>query len=107
MFALMGGPERDKHSVLARLDDPDCLFSGTPGRETQFCFFVFFFQTVVWIKWMNIFRPAYFTPRHWRERGRGLISLSGQTAEWKESIRCGRREKIGGDREDPAVSESH
>lgn len=42
---------------------------------------------------MNIFRPAYFTPRHWRERGRGLISLSGQTAEWKESIRCGRREK--------------
>lgn len=44
---------------------------------------------------MNIFSPAYFTPRHCREGGReGLISLSGQTAEWKESIRCGRREKI-------------
>lgn len=54
----------------------------------------FFFYSVVWIKWMNIFRPAYFTPRHWREgggkgreRGGGLISLSGQSAEWKESFR--------------------
>lgn len=42
---------------------------------------------------MNIFRPAYFTLRHWREGG-GVISLSGQTAEWKESIRCGRTEKM-------------
>lgn len=42
-----------------------------------------FFFAVVWIKWMNIFRPAYFTPRHLG----GVISLSGQRAEWKESIR--------------------
>lgn len=56
---------------------------------------------------MNIFRPAYFTPRHWEGGKEGLISLSGQPAEWKESKRCGSRETIGGDGGDPAVAESH
>lgn len=36
-------PLWDKHSVLARLDSPDCLFSGTPSHRTPFCFFGFFF----------------------------------------------------------------
>lgn len=59
----------------------------TPGPRTAFFFFA-----VVWIKWMNIFRPAYFTLRHRREGGGGggggvLMSLSGHRAEWKESIR--------------------
>ena len=39
------------------------------------------FFAVVWIKWMNIFRPAYFTPRHWRE-GRGG---GGDVAVWAKS----------------------
>lgn len=36
----------------------------TPGPRTAFF-------AVVWIKWMNIFRPAYFTPRHLDEGGGG------------------------------------
>lgn len=61
----------------------DCYFW---SKNRNFFFFTSF--AVVLIKWTNIFRPAYFTPRHWRE---GVISLSGQRAEWKESIRWGRR----------------
>lgn len=50
----------------------------TPGPRTGFFFFA-----VVWIKWMNIFRPAYFTPRHWREgEGRGQ---RGDIAVWAKS----------------------
>lgn len=84
--------------VLARPDSnfSHPLFSGT-GKMTQGKRLLLLVQeqeffspsfTVVLIKWTNIFRPAYFTPRHWRE---GVISLSGQRAEWKESIRWGRR----------------
>lgn len=35
------------------------------------------FSAVVWIKWMNIFRPAYFTPRHW--------GVGGDIAVWAKS----------------------
>lgn len=89
------------HSLywLDWISNSDFLFSGTgelaqgkrlatPGPRTAFF-------AVVWIKWMNIFRPAYFTLRHWREGGGGsAMSLSGQRAEWKESIRRGRREAV-------------
>lgn len=45
--------------------------SATPGPRTRFFF------AVVWIKWMNIFRPAYFTPRHW--------GVGGDIAVWAKS----------------------
>lgn len=38
----------------------------------------------VWIKWKNIFRSTYFSGRHWKGKA---MSLSGQKAQRKESIR--------------------
>lgn len=82
----------------------------TPGPRTAFFFFA-----VVWIKWMNIFRPAYFTLRHRREGGGGGggggcgcrclgIEPSGKKAldEAGERLTQGERR----DRGDPAVSKS-
>lgn len=46
--------------------------AATPGPRTAF------FLSVVWIKWMNIFRPTYFTLRH-------LDRVGGHVAVWAKS----------------------
>lgn len=62
-----------------------------------------FFLAVVWIKWMNIFRPAYFTPRRFRGWGRCLCL--GKEPSGKKAIdEAGERE--ASDRRDPAESKS-
>lgn len=48
---------------------------------------------VVWIKWMNIFRPAYFTPRDWTREQRG-----GDVAVWAKS-RVERKNEMGQERD--------
>lgn len=42
-----------------------------------------FKKKIVWIKWMNIFRPAYFTPRHWREGGVDIAVWANSRVERK------------------------
>lgn len=76
------GQQLQSSSVLRNRKNDPGEKTATSGPRTGIFFFTSF--AVVLIKWTNIFRPAYFTPRHWRE---GVISLSGQRAEWKESIR--------------------
>lgn len=55
------GQQPQTRSVLRNCrNGPGEKKPATPGPRTDFFF------AVVWIKWMNIFRPAYFTPRHLR-----------------------------------------
>lgn len=77
-------------------------------QEQQFFFLLFF--AVVWIKWTNIFRPAYFTPRHLRGKEGARCRCLGKEPSGKKALdeageRQRRREK-GRDRGDPAVSKS-
>lgn len=80
----------------------------TPGPRTAVFFSSFF--AVVWIKWTNIFRPAYFTPRHLRGKEGARCRCLGKEPSGKKALdeageRQRRREK-GRDRGDPAVSKS-
>lgn len=61
---------------------------------------------------MNIFRPAYFTPRHWREGGGvvgGRCRCLGKEPSGKKALdEAGEklRQERERDRGDPAVSKS-
>lgn len=74
--------------------------SATPGPRTAFF-------AVVWIKWMNIFRPAYFTPRHWR--GWEQCHCLGREPSGKKALdEAGERwEEIEGIQLCPSLHEFH